>query len=446
MAFCIHCGSQNTSDAVFCLSCGQILYRDPQTLAQPKKQFWRHPRLFFSTLFLLILAILVIVFSVTRSSDVKRDAPKSPTETVGRTTSVGAPVLTIIAYNRAGAAVSQGSGFIISSDGLAGSNYHVIRGATKAIAECCNGRVFDIHSVEGADLDKDLVVFQLYERGSADKPQNLPYVTLGSSQDVSVGDKVIAVGSPQGLENTISDGILSAVREYNSIRYLQITAPISPGSSGGPVLNEGGKMVGIATFQFEKGQNLNFAIDAEHIRPLLDQHFDVSLAEFRSIVISTQRPQSRVAARNTETNTNSDESSAPDSGQMAEEPSFTGEFGGVVHNTSVNESAQFAITLRDDAGVLSGCMGVAAPLFGSGPLSGFASGDDLSFTVKSSIGKITFKGHRTKTSISGSYWVEHEDGSNQEGTFALEKGTSEGPSEDFDTAKCPSDAEIHRQE
>jgi S1-C subfamily serine protease len=402
--------------------------------------------LLLSTLIFTTLAVLVVVFSVNKSSDVKRDTSKLPTVPATRATPVGAPVLTIVASNLAGTAVSQGSGFILSSDGLAGSNYHVIKGATEAIAECCNGRVFEIRSVEGADLEKDLVVFQLYERGRTDKPQNLPYVTLGSSKDLSVGDKVIAVGSPQGLENTISDGILSAVREYKSIRYLQITAPISPGSSGGPVLNDSGRMVGIATFQFEKGQNLNFAVDADHIRPLLDQHFGISLAEFQSVVRGSQRPQSSVTTRNTETVAapNSSQIATPNSTETVEEPSFTGAFGGIVHNTSANVSAEFAITVRDVDGALSGCMGVAAPLFGSGPLAGLASGDDMSFTVKSPIGKITFKGHRTNESISGSYWVEHEDRPNEEGTFTLQKAKTQGPSENFNPAKCPSDAEIHQ--
>jgi hypothetical protein len=116
----------------------------------------------------------------------------------------------------------------------------------------------------------------------------------------------------------------------------------------------------------------------------------------------------------------------------------------VVHNTSVNTSAEFAIIVRDDDGLLSGCMGVAAPLFGSGPLFGFASGDDVSFTVESSIGKITFKGHRSDATISGAYSVEHENRPNEEGTFTLQNGKSKGPSEGFDPAKCPSDAEIHR--
>jgi serine protease Do len=144
-------------------------------------------------------------------------------------------------------------------------------------------------------LDKDLVVFQLYERGSENKPQNLPHVTLGSSKDLAVGAKVTVISSPSGLENTVSDGILSAVREYDAVRLLQITAPISPGSSGGPVLNTAGQMVGVATFQFEKGQNLNFAVGAEYILPLLDQHLQMSLGRFRSIVRRLQRQQGNAA-------------------------------------------------------------------------------------------------------------------------------------------------------
>jgi S1-C subfamily serine protease len=391
VAFCIQCGAQNTADAVFCLSCGQILYRDPRTTAPSAKPIWRRYRLLFGTLLFVAGAALIVVLSVGRSSDLKRNegnAEKNTKEPSARTSLVGAPVLTIIASNRAGTTVSQGSGFILSSDGLAGTNYHVIKGAVQAIAECCHGRVFEIRSIEGADLERDLVVFQLYERGGRDKPRDLPFVTLGSSKDLTVGDKVIAIGSPQGLENTISDGILSAVREYKSVRYLQITAPISPGSSGGPVLSESGKMVGIATFQFEKGQNLNFAVDAEHVRPLIDQHFGVSLAEFQSVVRSSQRSKSSVSAPATDTTAAGNE-------HLNEGRSLTGQFGGVVHNKTVNVSAEIGILVRDDDGILSGCMGVAAPLFGSGGLTGVVVGDDVSFSVTSSIGKSSC--HSTRT-------------------------------------------------
>jgi S1-C subfamily serine protease len=313
VAFCIHCGAQNASDASFCLSCGEILYCDPNHNKE-KRRKWYKSRLLIGAAILVTVAIVLVVLFISRTSDLDTKTSIKPREIAAKNTDLGAPVLTIIASNSSGSYMSQGSGFLLSADGLAGSNYHVMKGAVRAVAECCNGRVFEIRAIEGADIDKDLVVFQLYDQGSSKKPQNLPSVTLGSSRDLSVGDKVIAIGSPQGLENTVSDGILSAIREYKSIRYLQITAPVSPGSSGGPVLNASGNMVGIATFQFEKGQNLNFAVDAEHLRPLMDQHFGVSLAEFQSVVRSSQRQQSSPRTRSAETaTTNSDEAAAPSS-------------------------------------------------------------------------------------------------------------------------------------
>jgi S1-C subfamily serine protease len=437
MAFCINCGAQNKSDAIFCLSCGQVLYHDTKIAAPPKKQLWQRYRLLFGTLLCMTGIVLIVLLSVSKSGYSGQSNGNTAKEPAARTPLVGAAVLTIVASNRAGTTVSQGSGFILTSDGLAGSNYHVIKGSVQAMAECCNGRVFEIRSIEGADLERDLVVFQLFERGSTDKPRDLPYVTLGSSKDLAVGDKVIAIGTPQGLENTISDGILSAVRDYKSVRYLQITAPISPGSSGGPVLSENGKMVGIATFQFEKGQNLNFAVAAEHIRPLIGQHFGASLAEFQSVVASTQHSKARVG---TPANNSADAGSKQ---PVAVRP-LTGQFGGIVHNQSANVSAEIGVLVRDDDGILSGCMGVEAPLFGSGPLTGFIDGDDVSFVVTSSIGKITFSGRRSDRSVTGTYLVEHENRPNEEGSFTLDKAKSEGPSKDFDTANCPTDAEIHK--
>ena len=235
MAFCIQCGTQNETEGIFArhaVKCS-TMHPTPPPRAGTVRRKW-----LIITSVLFGLAILIVALLIPKSEKI------SPTVEVARgspssTDLLDAPVLTIVASDRRGIAMSQGSGFIITSDGLAGTNYHVIKGAAQAVAQCCNGRVFEIRSIEGADLERDLVLFQLYEQGSSQKPQNLPHVTLGSSKDVTVGQKVIAIGSPQGLENTVSDGILSAVRDYKSIRYLQITAPISPGSSGGPVTRAG---------------------------------------------------------------------------------------------------------------------------------------------------------------------------------------------------------------
>jgi hypothetical protein len=122
---------------------------------------------------------------------------------------------------------------------------------------------------------------------------------------------------------------------------------------------------------------------------------------------------------------------------------FTGQFGGIVHNQSSNSSAEFGIVILDTGGILSGCMGVRQPLFGSGPLSGHATGTDMSFVVTSAIGKITFAGRKVTDNISGTYKVEHVERPTEVGTFTLAKIKSKGPG--VDIQNCPTDAEVHQQ-
>jgi S1-C subfamily serine protease len=351
----------------------------------------------------------------------------------------------IIAFDRKGSPFSQGSGFILTAGGLAGSNYHVIKGAARAFASSPDGRVYDVGRIEGADLDKDLVVFQLYPRGSKQRAHDLSHVTLGSSSNFGIGERVIAIGSPQGLE-TVSDGILSAVREVDGTRFLQITAPVSPGSSGGPVLNSAGQMIGVATFQFNKGQNLNFAVAVDHLKPLLEQHLQLSFSEFQAILGRQAKRSPELATEET--------SSSPNAKEQLGHPSIAsnshyllvaGQFGGVIHNQSANVSAQFTIFSKEDAGQLSGCMLVFQPLFGSGPLEGYVEGDTILFSVTSAIGKITAWGRRAKDEISGTYVVEHAGyGSNEEGSFTLHRVNSNPLPAEFDPSTCPSDAEVHK--
>jgi len=343
-------------------------------------------------------------------------------------------VLTIVGTNRTGSTVIQGSGFILTSSGLGGTNYHVLEGVSRATAECCDGRVFEIGPIEGVDAKRDLVVFQLHQSGSENDPQALPHVVLGSSRNLTIGEKVIVIGSPQGLENTVSDGILSATREYDNVRYLQITAPISPGSSGGPVLDPSGQVIGIATFQFVKGQNLNFAVAVEHLRPLLDEHLQLSLVKFQSLFGQSDHKQ----VANAKAARTQSENSSPVAKPL------TGQFAGIVHNLSANTSAEFGILVNDSGGVLSGCMGVRQPLFGSGPLSGFVNELSVLFTVKTAIGTITFVGQQSKGELNGTYTVERQGSPNEEGTFTLSRVNPKGPGTNFDVANCPTDAEMNK--
>jgi hypothetical protein len=160
--------------------------------------------------------------------------------------------------------MSLGSAFVI--DGTVVTNLHVIRGAAKATAK-------PIGSADAAFVDgvlassADLDIARLSVPGLA-----LPSLQLVETSSVDVGTRVYAVGNPEGLEGTFSEGIVSGQRVVGkSHRFIQITAPISPGSSGGPVLDDRGRVVGVATATFLQGQNLNFAVPADAVREVLAQ-------------------------------------------------------------------------------------------------------------------------------------------------------------------------------
>lgn len=426
MDHCIYCGTRNPAGATFCLKCGQTLYHEPTRPAavstRKTSRRWLAPFGVVTGSVAFVLLVLLVV-----------QLGKKPPGTAGNRQDIArstAAVLTIIGYDNAGNREAQGSGFILTGEGLGATNYHVLEGAQRAIAECCNGRKFEIKSIEGADPDKDIVVFQLQEQGVSESPSGLPSVALDTTGTISVGEKVIAIGSPQGLENTVSDGIISAIRSDNSVRYLQITAPISPGSSGGPVLNGDGRVIGIATMQMREGQNLNFAVSTEYLRPLLSQHLQTSLDELRS----SEQPKRAATGREASDvdQVNNQEDLGP----------FAGQFAGTVHNDSANLSAGFAIFVQDAQGDLRGCLAVLRPLGGSGPIVGSASGPQVSFVATSNGEKITFTGTRSNRAITGTYLVEKADGSQEEGSFSAAKAKILKKGSRLDFANCPTDSDL----
>lgn len=158
-----------------------------------------------------------------------------------------------------GQPLSLGSGFIVR-DGQIASNRHVIEGAARGYAKQVGQKTkHDIEGIVAVDPERDLVVLKISGAGAI-------ALTLGSSDAVQVGESVYAVGNPQGLEGTFSQGIVSSIREVGTDKLLQITAPISPGSSGGPVLNSKGEVIGVSVATFRGGQNLNFAIPSVYLR------------------------------------------------------------------------------------------------------------------------------------------------------------------------------------
>jgi len=192
-------------------------------------------------------------------------------------------VITLVTYDVKDRELSQGSGFLLTPDGLAASNFHVLEDAARADATLGDGRRFQVVRVHAFDADRDLVVFQLGRPRGRDieRPSGLHALTLGATSGLKVGDHIATISSPKGLSNTVSDGLVSAIRDDDGQRLIQISAPISPGSSGGPVFDLSGKVVGIATLQMSEGQNLNFATPIDSLRHILPRRENLTLGEFR---------------------------------------------------------------------------------------------------------------------------------------------------------------------
>ena len=155
--------------------------------------------------------------------------------------------------------IKQGSGVIIKDKGFIVTNYHVFAGGEK-IEVVHNNKVIPYAEIIGIDIDKDVVILKLDDK-------KYPKIKIGDSKNLVVGQRVYAIGSPLGLENTISEGIISGLRSYDEMgrRFIQMTASISHGSSGGAVVNDRGELLGISTLTAKEGQNLNFAIPIDEV-------------------------------------------------------------------------------------------------------------------------------------------------------------------------------------
>lgn len=184
-------------------------------------------------------------------------------------------VVTVINYDVDGNISSIGSGFFISTSGVLLTNYHVLDGAYKAEIKTQDGSQYPVETVLAKNRLVDLIKVRV------DIPQSQVMTVDLARQPPVVADNVFVVGSPMGLEQTVSEGIISAVREIPSGgKVLQLTAPISRGSSGGPVLNQDGEVIGVVTFQAARGQNLNFAISIDALEMLVNEASELSLAEW----------------------------------------------------------------------------------------------------------------------------------------------------------------------
>ena len=171
-----------------------------------------------------------------------------------------------------GIQIKTGSGFFIDSSGIAVTNYHVIEGAASAVITTYDGQEYDVAGVYDYDEDYDLALLQIDGSG-------FTALEMGDSDSVVTGEDAYALGSPLGFTNTFSQGIISsAIRMISGYNYIQTTAAISSGSSGGALLNNAGEVIGVTTMTAVDAQNLNLAVPINLIKQLDSNEF-VALTE-----------------------------------------------------------------------------------------------------------------------------------------------------------------------
>lgn len=165
-------------------------------------------------------------------------------------------------FDSRGEKLSRGSGFFIAADRVV-TNRHVIDNAFRAEVHSYNGSVYPVKGVIAVDAEGDLALLRV------EAPANQVRPLLLDKTSPQEGESVVVIGNPFGLEGSVTNGIVSAVRDIPTFgRIIQITAPISPGSSGSPVVNMQGQVIGVATLQITGGQSVNFAIPSERISQL----------------------------------------------------------------------------------------------------------------------------------------------------------------------------------
>ena len=172
-------------------------------------------------------------------------------------------VVTVVVYDVNRQVTNIGSGFFVDKNGHLVTNYHVLDGSYTAEVRTFDGKTYPIKLVVADNKSVDLV------KVLVDIPRKEVKWIKVSSDLPSIAEQILVVGSPMGLEQTVSEGIVSSIREIPAVgNFFQMSAPISPGSSGSPVINLKGKVIGVATFQFLRGQNLNFSISGKSVKKL----------------------------------------------------------------------------------------------------------------------------------------------------------------------------------
>lgn len=437
----------------------------------------------------LLVSLCKVVFVPLLVSDVSAAQVQRPTTTPsGIYERTHSSIVVIVTADKDAKPIGQGSGFIVAKNRIV-TNHHVIDGATSAIVIFADGVISEVEGIVADSAAKDLTILSV-------NTSTRSALKFGDEMSIRQGDSVYAVGAPRGLELSMTNGIVSGFRHIEDEFVIQNTAPIAPGSSGGPLFDSEGRVIGVTTSLLTDAPGIYFSIGAEDVRRLLRTPQVVITPlpgstqneESASKSLPSSTPDLKEASPTTRTSlhVNSKPLGASvfvngikQSGQTPLDiplsagrysvvlrlPGYvpyagsvevkeggsdldakleqeviddiSGTYRGTVQNLTAQITANFSIFIRQESKVLFGCMSVQRPLFGSGYLSGTVDGNVVSFLTTAPVFRISFRGSRNGERITGSYTVTSP--SVQDGKFELQKSSSKAPPNGFDLSKCPVD-------
>ena len=221
-----------------------------------------HPRILF--------AAIVGFFAVVASAE-DTAKPRTAEEILAASRD---SVAVIFSENRDGERRGTGTGFVVGADGVIATNYHVIGDRRRFVVQLSDGKTYEPVEVLAADRKRDIAIFRIDAKG-------LKVLELGNSDELDPGQPIVSIGNPLGLEWSASKGVVAASRIYQERPWVQVAITIEPGSSGSPVIDMSGKVVGMIAIK--SGQALGFAVPSNDIQRLVRNPHPIPMARWATI-------------------------------------------------------------------------------------------------------------------------------------------------------------------